>query len=718
MSYRIAVDIGGTFTDCVVTDDDGRRSVSKALTTHEALADGVLEAVQENAAQLGLSRHQLLSETDLFVHGTTVATNAMLTRSGARTGLITTKGHEDAMIIGMVHAKVAGLTERDLVRSSRLRKPDPVVPRERIRGVTERIDRDGDVIVELDEAEVVAAIDSLLAEQVEAIAVSLLWSFVNDSHERRIKELIGERAAGVYAAFSFEVAPVLGEYERTATTAVSAYVGRKVIGYLEDLEARLHQEGLAHPMLVMQASGGLTSVAAAATSPIVTLDSGPTGGILGCQHLGGLSGEANVICTDVGGTSFDVGLILDGRVQLESDPVIAQYSLRLPKVLVHSIGSGGGSIAWRDEASLLRVGPQSAGSNPGPACYGRGGTEATVTDADLVLGYLDPTSFLGGRMRLDRELAFRALARAGEDLGMEVEDVAMGVFRIINAQMADLIRKSTIERGHDPRDCVLVAYGGAGPTHAAFYGADIGSKAILVPTDSTAFSAEGMLTCDVTHTAEHSRRLYTPFGEDSLTEINARFAELEERVLHQFEGEGAARSEIVIERAIAMRYRRQVHAVDVEVEAGEFTAEAGERLLERFARRYGQVYGKGALLPGAGNEIELFRVVGTRRIQPVEFPVHDLSDGDSSGAVKGERSAYFEEGGFRPTTVYDGYVLRAGNTVQGPAIVERMGDSVVIPPGYEARVDGYLTLRLAPIPEANDPAQAPALGSSVSEGVA
>jgi N-methylhydantoinase A len=316
-------------------------------------------------------------------------------------------------------------------------------------------------------------------------------------------------------------------------------------------------------------------------------------------------------------------------------------------------------------------------------------------------------------MRLDRDLARRALTRAGEHLGMEVEEVAMGVFRIINAQMADLIRKSTIERGHDPRDCVLVAYGGAGPTHAVFYGADIGCKAILVPRDSTAFSAEGMLTCDVTHTAEHSRRLYTPFGENILGEINERFAELEERVLQQFEGEGATRSEIVIERAIAMRYRRQVHAVDVEVEPGEFTAEAGERLLERFALRYAQVYGKGALLPGAGNEIELFRLVGTRRIQPVEFPVHELSDSDSSSAVKGERNAYFEDRGFQPTTVYDGYALRAGNTVQGPAIVERMGDSVVVPPGYEASVDSYLTLRLAPTRGADDPAQARALSSSV-----
>ena len=275
MRYRIGVDIGGTFTDCVVADERGGRTVSKAPSTPGSLQDGVLEAVGVNAEQLGITRPQLLAATDLFVHGTTQATNAMLTRTGARTGLITTKGHEDAIIIGKVYAKVAGLPERDLVHSSRLRKPDPIVPRSLIRGVTERIDRDGDVIVALQEDEVIEAIDSLLAAGVEAIAVSLLWSFVNDAHERRIKELLTERAPQLFTAYSHEVAPVLGEYERTATTAITAYVGPKVVGYLERLESQLRDEGLAQPLLVMQASGGLTSVLDAAQRPIVTLDSGP-----------------------------------------------------------------------------------------------------------------------------------------------------------------------------------------------------------------------------------------------------------------------------------------------------------------------------------------------------------------------------------------------------------------------------------------------------------
>jgi N-methylhydantoinase A len=280
---------------------------------------------------------------------------------------------------------------------------------------------------------------------------------------------------------------------------------------------------------------------------------------------------------------------------------------------------------------------------------------------------------------------------------MEPEEVAIGVFRIINAQMADLIRKSTIEQGHDPRDCVLVAYGGAGPTHAVFYGHDIGSKAILVPADSTVFSAEGMLTCDVEHTAEVSRRLYTPFTDGDLAEIGERFAQLEERVLEQFDREGAPRSEIALSRTIGMRYRRQVHTVDVPVDSGEFDAEAGRVLLERFVRRYAQVYGEGALLTGAGNEIERYRVVGMRPIQPVDFPVHEPGGEDASTAVKGERDAYFEPAGVQAARVYDGYALEAGNLVRGPAIVERMGDSVVVPPGYQAAVDRYLTMRLSSV---------------------
>jgi N-methylhydantoinase A/oxoprolinase/acetone carboxylase beta subunit len=713
--YRIAVDIGGTFTDCVVADQQGERTVSKALTRYGGLHEGVIEAVALNARQRGLSGPELLADTELFVHGTTQATNALLTRDGARVGLITTAGHEDVLSIGRVYSKIAGLTERDLVHSSRLAKPQPIVPRSLIRGINERIDRDGDVVVALSDDEVVAAIEALVGAGAEAIAVSFLWSFVNDAHEQRVRKLLAEYAPGVFASISSQVAPVLGEYERTATTAVNAYVGPKVVGYLELLDTQLRADGLRQPLLVMQASGGLTSVADAARAPIVTLDSGPVGGILGCQYLGSLGGESNVICTDVGGTSFDVGLIRAGEIPLDPDPVVAQYNLRLPKILVDSIGSGGGSIAWIDEGGLLRVGPQSAGSRPGPACYGLGGADATVTDADLVLGYLDSGAFLGGRMPLDRDLALKALARLGGTLGMEAEEVAVGIFTIINAQMADLIRKLTIEQGHDPRECILVAYGGAGPTHAIFYGSDIGSRAILVPARSTAFSAEGMLACDITHTADVSRTRVSPLSGDDIRQIGETLDGLEHRLRSWFEEEGTPADEVSFARSLGVRFRNQVQTLPVPLASGPLGPDVAQTLPDDFAGRYAQVYGEGAVLAGGRIEIDVHRVVGTRAVARPPLAARPKASGPAE--PKGQRQVHFGGAGFVPTHIFDGATLQPGQLIAGPAVIERMGDSVVLPPGYQAAVDPYLSLILTRA-DAPAGAQAGAPAETAVAGVA
>ncbi|MET9387396.1 hydantoinase/oxoprolinase family protein [Streptomyces sp. NPDC002928] len=694
MAYSIAVDIGGTFTDCVVVDGAGQRTVAKALTRYGALEEGVLESLDVIASQLNCSRQELLSETTTFIHGTTQATNALVTHTGATVGLITTHGHEDVLRIGRVYSKIAGLTERDIVHSSRLAKPAPLVRQDLVIGVNERVDCDGDVICPLSEDEVIAAIDTLVAAGAEAIAVSFLWSFANDAHERTVQRLLAERAPHVFAAISCDVAPVLGEYERTATTVVNAYVGPRVNVYLRTLEEKLCANALQAPLLVMQASGGLTSVGDASSRPVVTLDSGPTGGILGSQALGRLYGEPNVICTDVGGTSFDVGLVLDDELPIDNEPVVARYSLRLPKVLVESIGSGGGSIAWVDQGGLLRVGPQSARSNPGPACYGLGGEQPTVTDADLVLGYLDPDAFLGGRMALDRDLALEALARVGKRLGLEPEEVAIGVFRIINSQMADLIRKLTIEQGHDPRDCVLAAYGGAGPTHAAFYGHDIGAKAIIVPARSTAFSAEGMLACDIAHTVDASKSMRSPLTAGDLEAMHSTLTRLENRIREQFRAEGTPDDDVDIARSVGVRFRRQVQTLMTPVDSGPLGPEAGDVIAARFSERYGKLYGGGALLSGGGIEIDLHRVVGTRRVGRLPVISAEPEGPDARAALKRERPVFFEHGGYRTTPVYRGELLRPGNEINGPAVIERMGDSVVVPPGYVAVVDHYLSLRL------------------------
>jgi N-methylhydantoinase A len=690
--YRIGVDIGGTFTDCVVVDDEGRRSIAKSLTTHESLPDGVMRAVELNAAEHGVSLQQLLEQTTEFVHGTTVATNAVLTRNGAKTGLITTRGHEDAIIIGKVFAKRAGLAERDLVHASRLNKPQPLVPPELIKGVSERIDVEGEIIAPLNEQEVVDAIGQLVAEGVEAIAVSLLWSFVNDVHEKRIAELLAEHAPDVFSTISCELAPVIGEYERTATTVLNAFVGPKVSGYLRGLEARLRDAGLRRPLLVMQASDGLTSVGDAERRPIITLDSGPTGGILGCKYLSTLYDEPNLICADVGGTSFDVGVIAGGVVPLEPEPVVAQYSFRVPKVAVHSIGAGGGSIAWLDDGGVLRVGPQSAGSRPGPACYGLGGTQPTVTDADLVLGYLDADHFLGGRMKLDKDAAYAALGRLGDQAGMEPEEVAIGVARIINSHMADLIRRSTIEQGRDPRDCVLVAYGGAGPTHAAFYGSDIAAKSIIVPADSTVFSAEGMLTCQMVHSAQSSHQVASPFSDEDFAGVTQQLDRLEAGIVEQFGREGVPLDQVVLKRSISVRYSQQIHTVDVEVSAGPLGLGDAVQIRARFEERYAQLFGAGSLFADGGLEFEMCRVVGTRAVDAVQFAEHESGDADAASAVRTERRIHFESTGFTTAPVYSGDALASGHRIDGPAVIERMGDSVVVPPGCVAAVDPYLTL--------------------------
>ncbi len=365
-------------------------------------------------------------------------------------------------------------------------------------------------------------------------------------------------------------------------------------------------------------------------------------------------------------------------------------------MLVRSIGAGGGSIAWVDDGGLLRVGPQSAGSNPGPACYGRGGNEPTVTDADLLLGHLDADSFLGGRMALRRDLARAALQRVGDRLGMSAEEVAIGVSRIVNAHMADLIRRSTIELGHDPRECVLVAYGGAGPTHAAAYAADIGARSIIVPADSTVFSAEGILTCDLTHTEDASWLVPAPFDEAALGGVAERMAVLEKRVLDQFAAEDVSPDDVTLTHSVGMRFGEQFHSLAVSFDratAGE--PGAGEALVGAFVERYGRLYGEGAVLLPDSIVLELHRVIGTYAVEPLRLASGGESHGaDAVGAMSGKRSAYVDGAGFLDVPVYHGDLLRWGNVVSGPAIIERMGDSVLVPAECRAAVDELLNISL------------------------
>ncbi len=496
----IGVDTGGTFTDIVVMDAEGGVYATKAPTTPDSLDVGVFDALALVAEHRGESVRELLGKVVTFGHGTTQATNALIERRGRLTGLITTEGFGDTLIIQRLMGFTSGVPVERLGDFSERSYPDPIVPRELIAEVPERIDHAGQVVVPLDEDAVRAEIRRLTEADVSSFAVCLLWSFRNPVHEQRVGELIAEIAGpSAYISLSSEVNPVLGEYERTATTVLNSYLGPVVERYLESLEARLRAEGLAGRFSVLNSIGGVMNARDAAQRGVLLLGSGPTGGVLGSHHLAAQLGHRNIITSDMGGTSFDVGLVVDGKPVVKAVTEVAKYHVATPMVDITAIGAGGGSIATVVNGKL-RVGPASAGSYPGPVCYGRGGTRVTVTDADVALGVIDPDNFLGGRMAIDKPAAEDAIrAQIAEPLGISVVAAAAGIREIVDARMADTLRELTVGRGHDPRDFVLYAYGGAGPMHCAGFGAELGAPSIVVPATSMAHSAYGALSADIHH---------------------------------------------------------------------------------------------------------------------------------------------------------------------------------------------------------------------------
>ena len=700
-AYDIAVDIGGTFTDCVVHDAErGLVMAAKAPSRRDDLGGGVLDSVRAVAARLGVETDALLAGTRRFIHGSTVATNAMIERDGAGTAYVTTAGHEDTLAIGKIFQKRAGLSEREISHLNRLSMADPpLVPRELVFGAHERIDYKGRVVFELSAEEIDRVVETVRASGVESVAVCLLWSFLEPAHERRLTAALREALPDLYVSASIDVAPVLGEYERGVTTALNAYLGPPISRYLGGLQELLDANGLAAPVLLMTAGGGVVSIDSARDRPVSLLDSGPVGGTLGSRFVGRGYGEENIICTDVGGTSFDVSLVIGDELQLEHEPVIAQYVFKIPKVAVKSIGAGGGSIAWVDRLGVLKVGPQSAGARPGPACYGRGGELPTVTDANLILGYLNADNFLGGAMTLDREAAVRAFEPLAERLGTTVAETAAGVHKIMNSHMADLLRGSTIERGHDPRDFDLFAYGGAAATHAVGYAAEAGVRGVRIPADATAFSALGMLTADLAHSFEQGRPVSTPFTEEDFETMSTVFADLEQGAIEQLRRGGEDPDEATLRRSLLMRFRAQVHEIEIDVPAEIGLDAAGmEALTARFTERYEQTYGEGSAYPDAGVEITTFRLTAT-----IPTAIDDLprpAAGDAGAARTGTREAYFD-GGFREVSVFDGERLVPGDRVVGPAVIERYGDTVLIPLGSEAEIDDRGSITVA-IEEAAD----------------
>ncbi|MBI2919360.1 MAG: hydantoinase/oxoprolinase family protein [Chloroflexi bacterium] len=686
MSYLVGIDTGGTFTDCVVMDDGGQLFMGKAPSTPDDFSLGIVEAVRVTAESMGLSLGGLLRETSLFSHSSTMGINAVITRSGAKTGLVTTAGFEDTVLIMRIMGKFAGLGEEAIKRQVKREKPAPIVPKELIRGVVERVDYKGTVVTPLDRDGVVEAAHYLASQGVEAVAVALLWSQANPAHEQQIKLIVQELYPQTYVTISSELVPVLGEYERTATTVMNAYVGPLVARSQERLEKRLKDGGFQHSPLVAQAHGGCLPIAAAAKQPVGTMSSGPVAGIVASKYVADLLGYDNVITTDMGGTSFDVGLIYGGRIEPAVETVVAQYHLAIPTMAVESIGAGGGSIAWVEPGTgILKVGPRSAGSAPGPACYGAGGTEPTVTDADLVLGYLNPQYFLGGRKALSREHAWQAIkTHVADPLGMDVPEAAAAIYTIVSAHMSDLIRSVTVGRGYDPRQCALFAYGGAGPVHAWVYGQD--ARAIVVPSTASVHSAMGTLASDMVYSYQVGTPMRAPVDTDR---FNGLFDELEARARKDLRGDGFSDDAISLSRFVDMRYMRQVHHVRTPCPRGRLTPRDLEGVYGAFEALYERLYGKGAAYKEAGMQVITFRLEARGRIPKPALRKHPLQSRDPSPGLKGSRRVLVAKQ-WTDVNVYSSVQLAAGNVIDGPAIIETPITTVLIGPDQQGSLDAYL----------------------------
>ncbi|HEY3075832.1 MAG TPA: hydantoinase/oxoprolinase family protein [Burkholderiales bacterium] len=689
MSYLVGIDIGGTFTDCAIVDRAGKLLTTKVPSTPPDFARGMMDALGAGADALGISLDAFCRDIAFLSHGTTVGTNTIIQKRGAKVGLITTKGHEDAIHIMRGSRGYGGRDIRKVVHFPETSKPVPIVPKRLIRGVSERVDCFGEIVVQLNEREAEAAIKELLAQGVAAIAICFLWSFRNPAHENKVKAMVQRLAPEVFVSTSVDIAPKWGEYERVTATALNAYLGPVMGGYLGTLDSSLKKLGYGHGLQITQCGGGTVPVARAGEAPLLTLDSGPVSGVTASMFLGAAMGEKNVITTDMGGTSFDVSIIQGGKPAYSFISNTDQYEYFLPKVDLQAIGAGGGSLVRvQPEKRTMTVGPDSAGAFPGPVCYGRGGTVPTVTDAQLVLGYLDPDNFAGGRMVLNKQAAVEAIAALGAQIGMSAIECAAGVCRIVELQMADIIRKVTVEKGFDPRDFVLFAFGGAGPAHAGVFARELGVRKVIVPQRKAAstWCAFGAAAADVLHIFEHTEIMATPVPAKR---INEQLDALEKRAAQLMKSEGIEAKRHRFEFSLDVRHKGQINEVEITLPWTRLPNDYEAQLRQSFVRRYEQLYGRGSALAGAQLELVVARLRAKALTpQPKLVKAKKSSARIPKEAVRKKRDIYWPDlGKRRATPVYDGELLLSGNKIPGPAIVETADTTVVVQPGTRLRVD-------------------------------
>ncbi len=688
--YIIGVDTGGTYTDVCVIDETGKVSIGKAPTTPRKLVDGVLDALEDAAQVRGISRKALLKDTISFCQGTTIGTNALINRQGVKTGMITTKGFEDTIYIQRAVGRVDGLHPEEVRHQAAVKKPEPFIPKELIKGVTERIDLFGKEVVPLNGEEVREAAKELVREGVKAIAVAFLWSNENPAHEEEAARIVQEEAPEIFVNTSHRVAPLIREYGRFNSVMIDTYIGPIMTEWYRSLYKRLKEEGLSREMLTAQVWGGVMPYHA--MMPIGTINSGPVGGSLGSKRIAELLEKPYVVATDVGGTSFDVSVIARYEALQAREPPIMRYRVNIPMIQIASIGAGGGTIAWVDEANHLKVGPVSAGAYPGPVCYGRGGKRPCVTDALLVLGYLNPDYHLGGRTKLDKKAAWEAIEDIGKKVGMSTVETARGIFDLQNAHMSDLLRLVVTRSGYDPRDFALFCYGGGGPMHGAIYGRELGFKEIYMFESSAAWSAFGIATSDISRMFWRHRYLRMPADVNTL---NESFSQLEAEALEEMERIGFGREEIILQREISMKFGRQVNVETIPVERKTYGREDVDKICNSFIEYYRSLYGEGAAFVEAGMEIMTFMVRATKAAVLPAIPKKRLEGTDSKHALKGKREIYAGDGGeLMLIEIYEFGKLRSGNEVGGPAIIEAPTTTMYILSGQMGRIDAYGNLMI------------------------
>lgn len=675
--YAVGVDIGGTFTDCVVLDDRGNVITAKVPTTPEDRSEGFFGSLAEAASQIGIGLDALLAQCDRLVHGTTTGTNAIVSRTGARVGLLATAGHRDVMRLMKGNGRTVGLPSDQTLDVPHTSKPQPLVPTEMCIGVRERIDIDGDVIVPLNEDDVRAATHELLARGAEAFAVSFMWSTVNPDHERRAMQIVQELAPGAFVTAASELTARVGEYERTVAAVANAYIGPLMQRYVEAIESGASERGYRGPVLFAQCAGGAITGAEARTAPIRTVQSGPVAGVVASVMLAERLNQPNVLAADMGGTTLDVSVIHDGEAIQRDVSLMERHAMALPMLDVESIGAGGGSIAWIDASGRLNVGPKSAGAQPGPACYRRGGTEPTVTDANVVLGLVDPNRFLGGRMQLDKRAAEAAIHPLAEELGLSIVETAAGINRVVDAKMADLVRRVSLLRGFDPRQFDCYAFGGGGPLHMTAVASQSGIGRVVVPLPRTAavWSALGAAASDVTHILQEWKVLDLPV---ECYVVQSIFDDLEFRAVALLEAEGFDSGEVVIRRSVRMRYSMQVHDVEVPVKLGPLNDADVAQIDLDFERVHDQLFGKDSGYRQGGVQFTGFQV---RIVGRTSKPALSASDVATVHVSETRPVYWYELARFAETPVRRTIGGASGDRIEGPALVELPDSVIVIRPG-------------------------------------